>query len=212
MSCLNLKFPPARTTWKIFAAKIRRKLRILSPPKKKSVHVAGRSRLHGGVGRRPLFKRKRQRRSPVFIDELFRRPVQDGTVLEHGGEAVPAKYGMSRSIKVVEWPVDVRAAETTGAEAGEGGESTTAAAGDDMWESVAMASPLMQRIDERAAETTGAEAGEGGESTTVAAGDDMWESVAMASPLMQRIDERAEEFIAKFRANMVHQEMVAGDL
>ncbi|KAI3461622.1 hypothetical protein Pfo_018285 [Paulownia fortunei] len=39
--------------------------------------------------------------------------------------------------------------------------------------------------------------------------DDMWESMVMASPQMHGINERAEEFIARFRAEMHHQEMLA---
>ena len=39
--------------------------------------------------------------------------------------------------------------------------------------------------------------------------DDMWESLGLASPLMRGVDERAEEFIARFRAEMEVQEMLA---
>ncbi|KAK6120034.1 hypothetical protein DH2020_046164 [Rehmannia glutinosa] len=46
------------------------------------------------------------------------------------------------------------------------------------------------------------------ESVNIAA-DDMWESMMMASPQMHGINERAEDFIARFRAEMRHQEMMA---
>lgn len=39
--------------------------------------------------------------------------------------------------------------------------------------------------------------------------DDMWESLVLASPQMEGINERAEEFIAKFRADMQQQEILA---
>ncbi|KAL2535851.1 uncharacterized protein Fot_17242 [Forsythia ovata] len=39
--------------------------------------------------------------------------------------------------------------------------------------------------------------------------DDMWESLVIASPQMNGINERAEEFIARFRAQMHHQENLA---
>lgn len=42
--------------------------------------------------------------------------------------------------------------------------------------------------------------------------DDMWESVGLASPLMRGVNERAEEFIARFRAEMEVQEMLARNL
>ena len=55
------------------------------------------------------------------------------------------------------------------------------------------------------------EAGNGAERACAAA-DDMWEAMGFASPQMHGIDERAEQFIAKFRAEMEVQEMLAGDL
>ncbi|KAH6797910.1 hypothetical protein C2S52_022464 [Perilla frutescens var. hirtella] len=39
--------------------------------------------------------------------------------------------------------------------------------------------------------------------------DDAWESMAVASPQMHGINERAEEFIARFRADMRQQEILA---
>lgn len=39
--------------------------------------------------------------------------------------------------------------------------------------------------------------------------DDMWESLQVASPLMYGIDERADEFIARIKAEMQLQEMMA---
>lgn len=39
--------------------------------------------------------------------------------------------------------------------------------------------------------------------------DDVWESMELASPQMNEINQRADEFIARFRAQMNHQEMLA---
>ncbi|KAL3620602.1 hypothetical protein CASFOL_035514 [Castilleja foliolosa] len=39
--------------------------------------------------------------------------------------------------------------------------------------------------------------------------DDMWESMVLASPHTHEIDERAEEFIARIKAEMRHQEILA---
>ena len=44
------------------------------------------------------------------------------------------------------------------------------------------------------------------------AGDVAWEAMGFASPLMRGIDERAEQFIARFRADMEVQEMLARGL
>ncbi|KAJ7972651.1 DUF761 domain protein [Quillaja saponaria] len=42
--------------------------------------------------------------------------------------------------------------------------------------------------------------------------DDMRESLPLASPLLRGIDKRAEEFITRFRGEMLVQEMLAGNL
>ncbi|KAL3531232.1 hypothetical protein ACH5RR_010554 [Cinchona calisaya] len=42
--------------------------------------------------------------------------------------------------------------------------------------------------------------------------DEMWESLVLASPQMNGINERAEEFIARFRAEMLLQERLAHHL
>lgn len=39
--------------------------------------------------------------------------------------------------------------------------------------------------------------------------DSIWESMALASPQSNRINERADEFIARFRADMLLQEKLA---
>lgn len=44
------------------------------------------------------------------------------------------------------------------------------------------------------------------------AADEMWESLTLASPQLHCINERAEEFIAKFRANMRQQNLLAHHL
>lgn len=43
----------------------------------------------------------------------------------------------------------------------------------------------------------------------VVSADDVWESMELASPQMNEINQRADEFIARFRAQMNHQEMLA---
>lgn len=50
------------------------------------------------------------------------------------------------------------------------------------------------------------------EETSVVDADDAWESMVMASPQMHGINERAEEFIARFRAQMHQQEILARHL
>ncbi|XP_055811796.1 uncharacterized protein LOC129881703 [Solanum dulcamara] len=45
-----------------------------------------------------------------------------------------------------------------------------------------------------------------GESSSSITNDEMWESLTLASPQLHCINERAEEFITKFRADMLRQE------
>ncbi|KAF5810542.1 hypothetical protein HanRHA438_Chr04g0180401 [Helianthus annuus] len=63
--------------------------------------------------------------------------------------------------------------------------------------------PVVERIRESAVEgTSGKGAGEG-------VADDMWESLVMGSSQMDGINERAEEFISRFRADLLVQEIMA---
>lgn len=62
--------------------------------------------------------------------------------------------------------------------------------------------PVVERIREHAvAGTSGKDCGE--------VADDMWESLVMGSPQMDGINERAEEFISRFRADLLVQEITA---
>lgn len=49
----------------------------------------------------------------------------------------------------------------------------------------------------------------GKEEETSVDADDAWEAMVVASPQMHEINERAEEFIARFRAQMRQQEILA---
>lgn len=45
-----------------------------------------------------------------------------------------------------------------------------------------------------------------GESSSGLTNDEMWESLTLASPQLHCINERAEEFITRFRQDMLRQE------
>ncbi|KAK9055713.1 hypothetical protein SSX86_026798 [Deinandra increscens subsp. villosa] len=62
--------------------------------------------------------------------------------------------------------------------------------------------PVVERISENTVEGT---SGKGGGCVA----DDMWESLVMGSSQMDGINERAEEFISKFRADLLVQEIMA---
>ncbi|EXC31956.1 hypothetical protein L484_009806 [Morus notabilis] len=69
---------------------------------------------------------------------------------------------------------------------------------------------LLQTLPPKSPGTSKEATGNGAERACAA--DDMWEAMGFASPQMHGIDERAEQFIAKFRAEMEVQEMLARDL
>ncbi|MFS7930538.1 hypothetical protein Hanom_Chr04g00345501 [Helianthus anomalus] len=62
--------------------------------------------------------------------------------------------------------------------------------------------PVVERIRESTVEGTSGKGGEG-------VADDMWESLVMGSSQMDGINERAEEFISRFRADLLVQEIMA---
>ncbi|KAI3782973.1 hypothetical protein L2E82_13034 [Cichorium intybus] len=62
--------------------------------------------------------------------------------------------------------------------------------------------PDVERISGNTVEGTSRKAG-------VCVADEMWESLVMGSPQMDGINERAEEFISRFRADLLVQEITA---
>lgn len=62
--------------------------------------------------------------------------------------------------------------------------------------------PVVERIENYAGPGTSGKGGEG-------MADEMWESLVMGSSQMDGINERAEEFISRFRADLLFQEIMA---
>ncbi|KAJ1440973.1 hypothetical protein SESBI_01651 [Sesbania bispinosa] len=183
MSCISLRLPPARKVWKSFTStlsklhKIRKSKAMKKPRKhlKTTTTQATRASTPKFLATTRRFRRKRltiiksvinfhKKPAPVYIDKLFKEPLCD--LVEH---VKPQKAQKSRSEKSENKPY----------QAGE--------------EAVAGTS-------------------RGGGSYKLCTSDDMWESLALASPQMQGIDERAEEFITRFREEMVAQEILARNL
>ncbi|KAI3801070.1 hypothetical protein L1987_29171 [Smallanthus sonchifolius] len=65
--------------------------------------------------------------------------------------------------------------------------------------------PVVERIRENMVEGTSSKGGGPGGGVA----DDMWESLVMGSSQMDGINERAEEFISRFRADLLVQEIMA---
>ncbi|KAK7284118.1 hypothetical protein RJT34_18857 [Clitoria ternatea] len=156
MSCisLRLRLPPARKAWKSFTStlgklhKIRRskamkkhrkkhsktrtKQATKIPPKFFTTKRFGRKRL---ATVRSFIYGFQKKPAPVYIDKLFKEPS-----CELVEQWKPQTVRKPRIEKICSAAGEVEAAA---------GSSSTS---DDMWESVALASPLMQGIDQRAEE------------------------------------------------------------
>ncbi|TKY62359.1 hypothetical protein E2542_SST12215 [Spatholobus suberectus] len=149
---LRLRLPPARKAWKSFTSTLGKLHRSKSKAMKKHRKLSKTTTKQ--VTRPPpkflatkRFRRKRvalatvrsfisgfhKKPAPVYIDKLFREPSCDLV-----GHLKPQTAHKAPSAKLC------------------GEEGTTKGGGsctsDDMWESLALASPLMQGIDERAEE------------------------------------------------------------
>ncbi|KAI9119244.1 hypothetical protein K1719_009919 [Acacia pycnantha] len=187
MSYISLKLPPARKIWKSFTStigKLRRinKSKAIKKPRKltkrtsttltsstKRPYKLPSSRRFGQkklAGFRSVFYGFHWKPAPVYIDKLFKEPSCD--IVKH------VKPEMAEN-------PPTRKASKLGDEAGEVAGTSNQGGGFDR-DNIACSS------------------------------DDMWESLALASPLMQGINERAEEFIARFKKEMVAQELLARNL
>ncbi|KAF7847697.1 hypothetical protein BT93_B0949 [Corymbia citriodora subsp. variegata] len=177
MSCLSLRLPPPKKAWKILTSKLQRKLHKLPRPRpvyklpKAEVLTAASSgadepvivvkqprrrrprqrpqRVHASSGifnvRGHVFKKQQ---AHVLVDRLFKEPPEG--ILEHRClGTLPVKYMPS--------PNSIATMDRSAPEAGKNdedrsGSNAKTCEADDMWESVALASPLTHRIDERAEE------------------------------------------------------------
>lgn len=183
-SCISLRLPPASKVWKSFTStlgKLHKIRRSKAMKKHRSKHLNTITTTKGTTNRGApkflatrRFRRKRlatiksvfygfhKKPAPVYIDKLFKEPTCDLV----GHLRPPQAPHKPRTLKTAKAGVK----EVAGTSKGGGCDSDRASTSES---------------------------------------DDMWESVALASPLMQGIDERAEEFIARFRQQMVAQEMRA---
>lgn len=169
MSCLSLRLPPARKIWKSLTSKLQSKLHkiqrskaILNPRtqiKKTTTGVVSTS-----LSTKQRFKRKRKhvhsyqanqfynhhqylfekKTASIYVDKLFKEPIT--------GLVGPAKPELTKrpirakNNKLLDHPAAVPGASKVGSLA------EKACSGDDMWESLGLASPQMHGIDERAEE------------------------------------------------------------
>ncbi|XP_028791706.1 uncharacterized protein LOC114747533 [Neltuma alba] len=186
MSFPSLKLPPARKVWKSFTstiAKLRKinKSRAIKKPRKhtKRSTLASSTKRPCKLSSRRLSQKKLRgfrsvfygfgkKPTPVYIDKLFKEPSCD--IVKHVKPDMAENPRKRKASKL---------GDDTGEEAGTSNQGG--------------------RFDRD-------------RNNKACTSDDMWESVALASPLMEGINERAEEFIARFKKEMMAQELLARNL
>ncbi|KAK7336868.1 hypothetical protein VNO77_17418 [Canavalia gladiata] len=165
MSCisLGLRLPPARKAWKSLTSTLGKLHKIRSSKAMKKPRKHPTKTITKTATRAPpkflatkRFRRKRLGRvtsfiygfhkkpKPVYIDKLFKEPSCD--LVEHLKPQIAQKPRITKIAKLPYQPREEVAG--TSKEGGSGKPCTS----DDMWESLALASPLMHGIDQRAEE------------------------------------------------------------
>ncbi|KAL1550137.1 hypothetical protein AAHA92_18139 [Salvia divinorum] len=202
MSCLNLKrLLPHRRLWKVLTNKLPLKL-ITSKVNKKQKHRSYKTskklslpslsiqpkkfKKHTVIHHKNHHCYSQRRPPPVFVDHLFVQPVS--LVSEHVvSPGQTSKPSSSSSLDKSQNTNQTTSNDDCGLSESGKEETTTNA---DVWES------MVPRPEFSKEETT-------------TNGDDVWESMVLNSPQMDGIDARADEFIARFRAEMRQQEILA---
>ena len=166
MSCISLRLPPARKAWKSLTStlgklhKIRRSKAMKKPRKhlNKATTTPSTRTPKFLATRRFHHKKKPTVRSvifgfhkkpaPVYIDKLFKEPSSG--FVEHSKPQIAQNRGVEKTRKP-RCEAARKEEEVAGTSKG-GGCCDRPCSSDDMWESLALASPLMEGIDERAEE------------------------------------------------------------
>ncbi|XVE77917.1 hypothetical protein DITRI_Ditri13aG0102600 [Diplodiscus trichospermus] len=175
MSCFNLRLPPAKKAWKSFTSKLQTRLlhklhksKAIKKPKNNRLQLqtaaaSKTTRPSLLLGQR-LQRKSRRRRPlpfgyhryyfsndkaavPIYIDKLFKEApdvteVLVGCIHQHPSENSDVKR--EKNAKLIN-EVAAAAEAGTSEEAGE-------KQGDDMWESIGLASPILHGIDAKAEE------------------------------------------------------------
>lgn len=204
MSCLNLnKLLPARKAWKFFTSKLQTKLHKLRPSKtikkpKNRLKTTGKNSscwpafcIQSNV-RCKRFKHKPSQKHSYHSYYFHNRPSAvyiDQLFIEPGVSLV--KEHLQPPIK----------AATSAAHKGHKKEICPSTS-----------NVKKPEIVDRPQNMAGTSKDDGQRNEIMHSADDMWESLVLASPQMNGINERAEEFISRFRAEMLLQERLAGHL
>lgn len=193
MSRLSLRkrLLPARKAWKTFTTKLQTKLNKLQRSKaikksRKNIHKTQTTNLRSSL-------------SLYFPLQRKRRLIKPSLTLH------PHYY---RSYLLQKRPAPVYIDDLFKQPDTEVATTTTTIAPTASPTSKGIASKKKKTSDKPGTSSAGSE--KRSEKTCIA--DDIWESMGLASPQMHGIDARAEDFIARFRAEMELQEMMARNL
>ncbi|KAF5482396.1 hypothetical protein F2P56_002970 [Juglans regia] len=180
MSCLSVKLPPATKIWKSFTSKLQSKLhklqrsKVIKKPQnrlKKTTAVPGfgvwpsllseqrfqrkNVRLvhahhvdHLRYHRQVRVFEKRSTAQLVYVDKLFKDQPGADQLVEHVQPLQTSCQPSAKNMKHLDQPAVVMQQQQQ-----QGGRlPEKAISGDDMWESLVLASPLLRGVDERAEE------------------------------------------------------------
>nr|XP_027071525.1 uncharacterized protein LOC113696287 [Coffea arabica]XP_027095104.1 uncharacterized protein LOC113715123 [Coffea arabica] len=201
MSCLSFnKLLPSRKAWRVFTDKVQTKLHKLHPsktikkPKNRLKKTGKKTSCWPAFCTQSKVQRKRFKHKPSQTQTLrsyyvHKRPSAvyiDRLFIE------PAAVSL---VRVHSQPPKKAAATTASKEYQEVCPST-------------LNTEKPELVDQRE-NTAGTSKEEEKLNENMHSADDMWESLVLASPQMNGINERAEEFITRFRAEMLLQEQLA---
>ncbi|KAK6937784.1 Protein of unknown function DUF761, plant [Dillenia turbinata] len=192
MSCLNFGkgFPPAKA-WKSFTTKIQTKLHRLNKSKAITKPRTTKAALHAPVAHKPRPRRKRWLFQP---SQTIHFRFQPRHRLQRRAAAVYVdELFIGQAIKK-----HIKSSAKTSKKLTE--------------EDTPPVNNIKIKLLDEPSSPNKSKASTSGSETSNLAADDMWESLGLASPQMHGIDARAEEFIAKFRAEMELQEILAHGL
>ncbi|XWS36426.1 hypothetical protein CRYUN_Cryun20dG0085100 [Craigia yunnanensis] len=169
MSCLSLRLPPAKKAWKSFTSKLKTRLhklyksKVIKKPKNNRLQTAASKTTRPSLFLGQRLQRKSRRRralpfgyqryyvsndkaaAPVYIDKLFKEaPVAEVVRCIHQQPSEKSDVERENNVKLID-EVAAAAAEAGTSKEGE-------KQGDDMWESIGFASPMLHGIDARAEE------------------------------------------------------------
>ena len=169
MYCLSLRLPPAKKAWKRFTSKLQTRLhklhksKAIKKPKKNRLQTAASKTTRPSLflGQRLQRKSRRRRALPfgyqryyvsndkaaalVYIDKLSKEAPVTELVGRIHQQPEKSDVQWEKNVKFID---EVAAAAEAEAGTSKEGENQ----GDDMWESIGLASPMLHGIDARAEE------------------------------------------------------------